>query len=73
MSKKIGSCEFSIGQYLLFMGLSRFVRLIFWILMWLESEDFVYLILADLIHSILLVDFVWIFIKTKKGESILLI
>jgi ER lumen protein retaining receptor len=72
MSKKVGSVDLKIGYYLLFMGLSRFFRLVFWILMWMDGDDFLYLIAADLIHSLILADFVWMFFKYQKEDCILL-
>jgi len=46
--------------------------MLFWIKMYFDGAKFFYLILADLIHSLLLVDFAYIFFKHKGGDLITL-
>ena len=38
------------------MGLSRLVRLLFWFFQYLEGDHIMYLLIADLIHTILVGD-----------------
>ena len=45
--------------YVVFLAFARFFRLMFWLKMYLDGNKFISLILADLIHSILLFDFVY--------------
>ena len=60
------------GHYMFCLAVSRFLRLIFWVLMYVKGDQFVYLILADLIHTLLVADFTYYYLKTLRGESILL-
>ena len=60
------------GHYCFCLGVSRFLRLIFWVLMYLQGDHFIYLIAADLVHTVLLADFTYYYIKSLRGESILL-
>jgi hypothetical protein len=72
LSKKTGgTIELRLGQFLVSMALSRVLRLIFWILMHFEGDSFTSLILADLIHTIILGDFVYLFFNSK--DTILLV
>ena len=65
--------EVKTGHYMFCMAVSRFLRLIFWLLMWHASEaSFFYLIIADLLHTILLSDFCYYYIKGARSNSILL-
>lgn len=62
-----------MGRYLVCMGLSRFLRLMFWILMWIDGDGFFYLILADILHCVFIGDFVYLFITNKNKHEILII
>jgi len=54
--------------YVVFLAFARFFRLMFWLKMYLDGNKFIALILADLIHSIILFDFVYNVIKNwNKG------
>jgi ER lumen protein retaining receptor len=61
-----------LGYYLVFMALSRVMRMCFWIMQYLNGDEFIYLILADVIHTIILGDFVYCFFKHRSNERILL-
>lgn len=58
-------------SYLIFLGLARFFRIFFWVSMYLEGSSFLSLIIADIIHSILLIAFCYVF-KKNLGTEILL-
>ena len=49
--------------YVLFLAVARFFRLLFWIKMYFEGNKFISLIVADLIHCILISDFVYNVVK----------
>lgn len=54
--------------YLIFLGFARFFRIFFWIKMYLEGNSFLSLIFADVIHSILLILFIYVFKKNLGNE-----
>lgn len=56
------------AYYLVFLGLARFFRLFFWFKMYLDGNSFFSLILADLLHTVLLSLFVYIY--SKNFDSI---
>ena len=70
--RKAGFIELNTGTYILLLGVSRLIRMVFWVMMYLEGDSFLYLILADLLHTILLGDFVYSYFKHKKGNLIML-
>lgn len=49
------------NNYVLFMGIARFLRLIFWLKMYLDGKSFFALIIADLAHTVLLFVFIYTF------------
>ena len=57
------------NKYLLFLGLARFLRLLFWVAMWNRGESFPALMVADFLHCFLLGDFVIGFYKNLRGGS----
>jgi ER lumen protein retaining receptor len=63
--------------YVLFLAVARFFRLLFWLQMYFEGNKFISLIIADLVHCILISDFVYNVVKNwdklalpLTGESI---
>ncbi|CAD8203214.1 unnamed protein product [Paramecium octaurelia] len=72
VSKKIGSIEADISKYLVAMGFSRLLRLVFWVMNYMAGEKFVYLILADVIHTVIIADIMFIWIRDKKKGAILI-
>lgn len=71
-SKKIGSIEADISKYLVAMGFSRVLRLVFWVMNYLAGEKFVYLILADVIHTVIIADIMFLWVKDRKKGAILI-
>lgn len=61
-NKEKDSNNFS-GLYLVFLSISRVMRLCFWFKMYMDSNGFGFLILADLIHCFMVSGFVWSFFQ----------
>ena len=55
------------SQYLYCLGGSRAVRFFFWFAMITNNDSFWYLILADLIHTVLLCGFFYVYRQAKKS------
>lgn len=70
--RKIRTIDVRVGNYVVLLGISRIIRMVFWILMYLEGDSFLYLILADLLHTFLIGDFVYHYITSKKGDLIII-
>lgn len=71
-SKKIGTIEADISKYLVAMGFSRLLRLVFWVMNYFAGEKFVYLILADVIHTVIIADVMFIWVRERKQGAILI-
>ncbi len=71
--RKMREVEISLGHYMFCLALSRCIRILFWVLMHLEGDSFLSLMLADLIHTILLGDFVYFYLKRQSGQPLLLV
>ena len=56
--------------YLLFLSFSRIFRLVFWIYMYLDDNTFIYLMIADIIHCVMVSGFVYTFFKNFEGMSL---
>ena len=54
--------------YVIFLALARFLRLFFWLFMFISGEKYFSLILADIIHCIVLSNFVYNTIKNWSGK-----
>lgn len=54
------------------MGFSRVLRLVFWVMNYLAGEKFVYLILADVIHTVIIADIMFLWVKDRKKGAILI-
>jgi TRAP-type uncharacterized transport system fused permease subunit len=57
-------------QYVIFQTLSRFSRILFWIEMYRKGNNFVTLIIADIVHTFLLVAFIYLFYKNKDRGNL---
>eukprot|EP00357_Protocruzia_adherens_P014358 CAMPEP_0115004286 /NCGR_PEP_ID=MMETSP0216-20121206/19105_1 /TAXON_ID=223996 /ORGANISM="Protocruzia adherens, Strain Boccale" /LENGTH=256 /DNA_ID=CAMNT_0002370231 /DNA_START=27 /DNA_END=797 /DNA_ORIENTATION=- len=73
LMRKIGEVEGLTSHYIFALGVARFLRLIFWVSMYMQGETFIYLILADLLHTILLADFTYYYFRSIKSGTPLLI
>jgi hypothetical protein len=52
--------------YLLFIAISRIIRIIFWFIPDQALDYFLYLIIADIIHTVVLIILIIIFVISKK-------
>ena len=58
------------GLYIVCLGIARFFRLIFWFEMYLIDNQFLSLIIADLIHTLSLSNFIYNTIKNWSGQGL---
>lgn len=73
MMRKTKEVELKTGHYLMCLAAARVFRLIFWIQLYMDGYTFGYLIIADLLHTVLLADFGYIYVRNmKSGKPILL-
>ena len=71
--RKAKEVEGMTSHYIMCLGGARLIRLAFWLMSYMEGETFGYLILADLLHTILLGDFAFYYYKSiRSGKPILL-
>ena len=56
--------------YVVFLALARFMRLFFWITMFISGSRYFSLIIADIIHCIALSNFVYNVIKNWSGKGL---
>ena len=56
--------------YVVFLALARFLRLFFWITMFISGSRYISLIFADIIHCIALSNFVYNVIKNWSGKGL---
>eukprot|EP00743_Colponemidia_sp_Colp-15_P001590 GILK01001736.1.p1 GENE.GILK01001736.1~~GILK01001736.1.p1 ORF type:complete len:224 (-),score=33.43 GILK01001736.1:198-869(-) len=71
--RKIGEVEPLTSHYMFCLAASRFLRLGFWILMWLDGDKFFSLMAADLIHTLLLSDYVYYYLKSLTDRKRLIL
>jgi hypothetical protein len=57
-------------KYVVFQTLSRFSRILFWIQMYRSGNNFIALIIADVVHTMLLIGFIYLFLKNKDRASL---
>lgn len=69
VNKEKDSANFSYF-YLIFLTISRIFRLCFWIQMYMEGNDFGFLMYADLIHLLMVSGFIWSFFRNLNGLSL---
>ena len=70
--RKHKEVEAMTGHYMFCLAVSRFLRLIFWLQMFWDGDWVGYLVIADLIHTLLLSDFTYFYIKQARQPCILL-
>ena len=70
--RKLKAVEVTIGHYVFSLAVSRVFRLLFWFMSWLDGVAFGYLVIADLVHTLLLADFCYFYLRSKRGTPILL-
>jgi ER lumen protein retaining receptor len=62
-----------VSRYLASMAFSRVIRMIFWIMQWFSGSKFIYLIMADVIHTVIVGDFMFLWFKEKRSDGTILI
>jgi ER lumen protein retaining receptor len=70
--RKVEQVEKTTGRYVFSLAVSRIFRLAFWFMMWMDGDGFIYLMIADFLHTVLLGDFLFYFLRAKKGEPLIL-
>mmetsp|Transcript_7640 Transcript_7640/g.4097 ORF Transcript_7640/g.4097 Transcript_7640/m.4097 type:complete len:112 (-) Transcript_7640:22-357(-) len=73
LMRKSGEVEGMTSHYMMCLGLSRLIRLFFWLALWMEGDLFVYLVLADLMHTFLLADFAYYYFCAIRSGTPLLV
>jgi ER lumen protein retaining receptor len=56
--------------YIVFLGIARFFRLFFWIQSYIQGNNFLSLMVADVIHTIALSNFIYNVIKNWSGNGL---
>jgi ER lumen protein retaining receptor len=56
--------------YVVFLGFARLFRLLFWLKMYFDGNKFMSLIFADLVHCLLLFNFIYSVIKNWSGKGL---
>ena len=70
---KRGEVEGITKHYVMMMGLARLFRMAFWTCMWFKGDSFMHLIIADLVHTVILADFAFLYYKSMvSGKRLLL-
>jgi len=70
--QKMEQVEPTTGRYVFSLAISRIFRLLFWIMMYIEGDSFLYLMIADFLHTLLLAEFIYYFLKRKSNEPLIL-
>ena len=73
LMRKVGEVEGMTGHYVMSLGLARIFRLLFWIMMYVDGETFGHLIAADALHTVLLVDFAYVYFKSIRNNKPILL
>lgn len=69
VNRQKDSTNFS-SLYLVFLTISRIFRLIFWVKLYMEDAGFLFLIIADVIHLIMVSGFIYSFFKNFDSLSL---
>jgi uncharacterized protein with PQ loop repeat len=57
-------------MYIVFLGIARFFRLIFWIKMYMDGSKFLSLVIADLAHCVALSNFIYNVVMNWSGKGL---
>ena len=68
--RKSKDCGDLSELYVVFLGVARFLRLFFWITMFIEGNKFLSLIIADVVHTLALSNFIYNVIKNWSGKGL---
>ena len=72
--RKTKTVDVELGKYLVLMATSRFIRILFWLWKFFKQDYHdMPLVIADILHTVFIADFVYIFFKEKRsGNSIII-
>ena len=68
--RKSKDCGDLSELYIVFLGVARFLRLFFWIVLFINGSKFFCLMLADIIHTLALSNFIYNVIKNWSGKGL---
>jgi ER lumen protein retaining receptor len=66
IARRIGDVEALTSHYIGLLVISRIVRMIFWVFMFIDGQSFLCLFIADLLHTILSTDFLRLWFKKLR-------
>ena len=69
VNKEKDSSNFS-QYYIIFLSFSRICRLMFWVKMYSDDNSFIFLMIADFLHSIMVSGFIYSFFKNLNKLSL---
>lgn len=56
--------------YIVFLGIARFLRLFFWLIMFINGRNYFSIIIADVIHTLALSNFIYNAVKNWSGKGL---
>lgn len=56
--------------FLLFLSLARMLRLLFWLKLWSDGMDFLFLVVADVLHLFMVSSFIYSFVKSLNSYKL---
>jgi hypothetical protein len=72
-SRKIGNIEIEVSRYVACMAVARVIRIVFWVTQYLANAFFPYLILADVIHTVIVGDLTFLYFKEKRSDGLIIL
>ena len=70
---KLRQVDVRIGNYLTSLAFARLIRIIFWLRYAQNGEYFLSLLFADILHTLVLADFLWLYLKNKSKSNMIII
>ena len=64
--RKIGDVEALTSHYIGLLVVARIVRMLFWIVMFFDGQKFLCLFVADLLHTLLSIDYLYLWVKKLR-------
>lgn len=66
---KLQDADAITGQYVALLVVSRLLRLVFWVALFLQGDRFVGLFLADLVHSCFTAHYLFIWVRKMRAQT----
>lgn len=60
--RKAAAVESFTSNFVMALGAARLLRLCFWVKMYVDGDTFIFLMLADILHTVILADFAYIYL-----------